>query len=100
MAYLQQQDDCFRREYGELAADCEAESPWATEAIGSQPEAVNLWIGNGASDTWFHKDHYENLYVVVAGEKRFLLLPPTDVHRMYVGEYPAARYRLCEVRGY
>jgi len=25
-----------------------------------------------------HKDHYENLYCVVSGEKHFTLLPPTD----------------------
>lgn len=25
-----------------------------------------------------HKDHYENLYCVVSGEKRFLLHPPSD----------------------
>lgn len=25
-----------------------------------------------------HKDHYENLYCVVSGEKNFILLPPTD----------------------
>lgn len=25
-----------------------------------------------------HKDHYENLYCVVSGEKHFVLLPPTD----------------------
>ncbi|KAH6774349.1 2-oxoglutarate and oxygenase superfamily protein [Perilla frutescens var. hirtella] len=92
VAYLQQQNDCFRREYGALAADCEEHVPWATEALGCSPEAVNLWVGNSYSETSFHKDHYENLYVVITGEKRFLLLPPTDFHRMYVREYPAATY--------
>lgn len=92
MAYLQQQNDCFRREYGPLAADCEEHIPWASEALGCSPEAVNLWVGNHLSETSFHKDHYENLYVVIAGEKRFLLLPPTDVHRMYIREYQAANY--------
>uniref|UniRef100_A0A2P2JCA7 JmjC domain-containing protein n=3 Tax=Rhizophora mucronata TaxID=61149 RepID=A0A2P2JCA7_RHIMU len=92
VAYLQQQNDCFRTEYSELAQDCEAHIPWATEALGCLPEAVNLWIGNHLSQTWFHKDHYENLYAVVSGEKHFLLLPPTDVHRMYIGNYPAAHY--------
>ncbi|EPS68713.1 phospholipase-like protein, partial [Genlisea aurea] len=92
VAYLQQQNDCFRSEYGPLAADCEDHVPWATEALGCSPEAVNLWVGTDASETSFHKDHYENLYVVIAGEKRFLLLPPTEVHRMYITDYPAARY--------
>ncbi|KAG8382051.1 hypothetical protein BUALT_Bualt05G0036300 [Buddleja alternifolia] len=92
VAYLQQQNDCFRSEYAPLAADCEAHIPWASEAIGCSPEAVNLWIGNNLSETSFHKDHYENLYVVISGEKRFVLLPPTDVHRMYIRDYPAAQY--------
>ncbi|KAI3453896.1 hypothetical protein Pfo_010559 [Paulownia fortunei] len=91
VAYLQQQNDCFRSEYGALAGDCEENIPWASEALGCLPEAVNLWVGNHLSETSFHKDHYENLYVVITGEKRFLLLPPTDVHRMYIRRYPAAR---------
>ncbi|PIN06769.1 hypothetical protein CDL12_20672 [Handroanthus impetiginosus] len=96
VAYLQQQNDCFRSEYGALAADCEEQIQWATEAVGALPEAVNLWVGNQFSETSFHKDHYENLYVVITGEKKFLLLPPTDVHRMYIHEYPAAQYRYHE----
>ncbi|CAK9179427.1 unnamed protein product [Ilex paraguariensis] len=92
VAYLQQQNDCFRSEYSSLAADCESDIHWASEAIGCLPEAVNLWIGNHLSETSFHKDHYENIYAVITGEKHFLLLPPTDVHRMYIRDYPAAHY--------
>jgi jumonji domain-containing protein 7 len=97
VAYAQQQNDCFRSEYSALSSDCESHIPWATEAIGSLPEAVNLWIGNHRSVTSFHKDHYENLYAVVSGEKHFLLLPPTDFHRMYIKDYPAARYSYSQV---
>ncbi|KAE9613203.1 putative transcription factor & chromatin remodeling &Metalloenzymes JmjC family [Lupinus albus] len=92
VAYAQHQNDCFRTEYSALANDCDSHIPWATHAIGAMPEAVNLWIGNEHSQTSFHKDHYENLYAVVTGEKHFLLLPPTDVHRMYIREYPVANY--------
>ncbi|XP_061341761.1 lysine-specific demethylase JMJ32 [Gastrolobium bilobum] len=92
VAYAQHQNDCFRSEYSSLAADCDPHISWATEALGSMPEAVNLWIGNQHSQTSFHKDHYENLYAVVTGEKHFLLLPPTDVHRLYIRHYPAATY--------
>ncbi|MQM02159.1 hypothetical protein Taro_034921 [Colocasia esculenta] len=96
VAYAQEQNDCFRtaEEYGSsaLAADVEGDVTWATAALGCAPEAVNLWVGSGRSETSFHKDHYENLYAVVTGEKHFLLLPPTDVHRLYVRPYPAARY--------
>ena len=97
VAYAQQQNDCFRSEYSSLAADCDPHLGWATEAIGSEPEAVNLWIGNQHSQTSFHKDHYENLYAVVTGEKHFILLPPTDVHRLYIRQYPAATYTYSSV---
>ncbi|XWS71277.1 hypothetical protein CRYUN_Cryun03dG0124700 [Craigia yunnanensis] len=97
--YLQQQNDCFRTEYRELESDCDGHISWASEALGCLPEAVNLWIGNHLSETSFHKDHYENLYAVVSGEKHFLLLPPTDVQRMYIKEYPAARYSYSEESG-
>lgn len=92
VAYLQQQNDCFRDEYSVLGSDCDEHIAWASEALGCYPEAVNLWIGNQLSETSFHKDHYENLYTVVSGHKHFLLLPPTDVHRMYIRQYPAAHY--------
>lgn len=100
VAYLQQQNDCFRTEYSMVASDCDGDIAWATEALGCSPEAVNLWIGTDLSVTSFHKDHYENLYAVVSGVKHFLLLPPTEVHRLYVQEYPAANYsyhRVCEI---
>lgn len=84
-------------EYTALEGDCDAEIGWASEAIGCGPEAVNLWIGNELSETSFHKDHYENIYAVVTGEKHFLLLPPTDVHRMYIRNYPAAQYKYSQV---
>ena len=93
VAYLQQQNDCFSSEFAALAGDADAEIAWASEALGCKPEAVNLWIGSPESVTSFHKDHYENLYAVVSGEKHFTLVPPTDVHRMYVREYPTAHYK-------
>ncbi|CAN8277885.1 unnamed protein product [Cochlearia groenlandica] len=92
VAYLQQQNDCLRTEYSTVVSDCDGDVDWATEAIGCSPEAVNLWIGNDLSVTSFHKDHYENLYAVVYGEKHFLLLPPTDVHRLYLRPFPVANY--------
>lgn len=98
VAYLQEQNDCFRNEYFDLGQDCDDHIPWASEALGCLPEAVNLWIGNECSVTSFHKDHYENLYAVISGEKHFVLLPPTDVHRMYIREYPAAQYHYSRVR--
>ena len=34
------------------------------------------------------QDHYENLYVVVAGSKTFTLKPPSSVHQMHLQRYP------------
>ncbi|XP_068650907.1 lysine-specific demethylase JMJ32 [Aristolochia californica] len=99
VAYAQEQNDCFRSEYSPLVPDVESHIPWASEALGCRPEAVNLWIGNHRSETSFHKDHYENLYAVISGEKHFVLLPPTDAHRMYVREYPAACYNFSQETG-
>ncbi|KAJ7548776.1 hypothetical protein O6H91_07G026400 [Diphasiastrum complanatum] len=93
VAYAQHQNNCFLSEFGLLASDAEVHIPWATEAFGGLPEAVNLWIGNEKGVTSFHKDHYENMYVMVAGEKHFTLLPPVDVHRLYVRSYPSASFK-------
>ncbi|KAJ1386852.1 Cupin-like domain [Sesbania bispinosa] len=38
------------------------------------------------------------LYAVITGEKHFLLLPPTDVHRLYIRDYPAATYNSSDTR--
>ncbi|MCO5593793.1 hypothetical protein L7F22_047810 [Adiantum nelumboides] len=92
VAYAQEQNGCFLSEYSALSADAETHLSWATEALGCLPEAVNLWIGNEKAVTSFHKDHYENLYAVIAGEKHFTLLPPTDVDRLYIRQYPSACY--------
>ncbi|KAL3636778.1 hypothetical protein CASFOL_019077 [Castilleja foliolosa] len=69
---VRQQNDCFRGEYGPLAADCDEHVPWVTEVLGWLPEAVNLWIGNDLSETSFHKDHYENIYFTLKANLELL----------------------------
>ncbi|CAI5975992.1 unnamed protein product, partial [Closterium sp. NIES-65] len=87
----------FRTEFAALAADADEHVGFATAALGGNlPEAVNLWIGDERAVTSWHKDHYENFYVVVTGRKTFRLLPPLDVFRMRVREYPAAKYWRAE----
>jgi hypothetical protein len=39
-----------------------------------------------------HLLQYENLYCVVRGKKTFHLLPPTELYRMHLQLYPAARF--------
>lgn len=50
--------------------------PFAEDALGRPPDAVNLWLGASSSFTSLHKDPYENIYVVLRGKKIFHLLPP------------------------
>ena len=97
--YIQHQNGSFASEFAALASDADPHIPWASDALGMRPDAVNLWIGDERAATSWHKDHYENLYAVVTGRKIFRLLPPLDVHRMGVREYPAAHYWRETVRG-
>jgi jumonji domain-containing protein 7 len=79
---------------GLLLDDVEGgELPFAREAFGLAPDAVNFWMGDGGATTTLHKDHYENIYCVIAGQKRFLLVPPTDVNHLRVARLPVAQYR-------
>ena len=51
------------------------------------------------SCTSFHKDHYENIFVVIAGEKEFHLLPPHEGFRLSSRTYRAATFKATEDRG-
>ena len=42
--------------------------------------------------TSLHKDHYENMYCVLAGEKEFILFPPTDYPFLDERPYRASQY--------
>ncbi|XP_076983662.1 bifunctional peptidase and (3S)-lysyl hydroxylase JMJD7 isoform X2 [Tamandua tetradactyla] len=76
--YVQKQCSNLPTELPQLLPDLESHVPWASEALGKMPDAVNFWLGEAAAVTSLHKDHYENLYCVVLGEKHFLLHPPSD----------------------
>lgn len=90
--YLSKQNDSLREELPVLAADVPPAVPLGVEAFGNDPEAVNLWIGDFRSTSSCHKDHYENLYVVVRGEKVFTLLPPAAIPFLYERKCPPARF--------
>jgi jumonji domain-containing protein 7 len=55
-------------------------------------DAVNLWIGNSRSVTALHRDNYENIYVQIIGEKRFVLLSPVEVGCVGEKLFPSASY--------
>jgi jumonji domain-containing protein 7 len=48
--------------------DAAADLPWATEALGGPPDAVNFWAGDERAVTSFHKDHYGALQCPMAGD--------------------------------
>ncbi|KAL6075674.1 JmjC domain-containing protein 7 [Balamuthia mandrillaris] len=78
--YIQHQNGNFSKDFSKLWRDIEEDIEWVTEALGMPPDVVNFWMGDDRSVSSLHKDHYENLYVVIAGEKLFTLYPPTDMY--------------------
>lgn len=77
--YVQKQNSNLTSEFEELCKEAACDIPWATEAFGRNPDAVNFWMGDKRAVTSMHKDHYENLYCVISGTKVFTLLPPSDL---------------------
>ncbi|KAG0035662.1 JmjC domain-containing protein 7 [Podila clonocystis] len=90
--YIQLQNGNLMTEYEELMDDVPASIPFASEALGKEPDAVNFWYGDERSTTSLHKDHYENLYSVIAGRKIFTLIPPTEQFCLHEKQYIAATY--------
>lgn len=44
--YIQRQNSNFIHSFRKLWPDAETEIPWASEAFGKQPDAVNFWMGD------------------------------------------------------
>jgi peptidyl-lysine (3S)-dioxygenase / protease len=91
--YLSQQNNNLINSFPELLDDVESSFPLGDAVFGSPPEAVNLWIGDERSTSSLHKDHFENLYVVISGEKIFTLFPPTDIQFLGETTFPTKRYQ-------
>lgn len=91
--YIQKQNGNFTDEFSEINSDAATELSWATDAFGKSPDAVNFWMGDSRAVTSLHKDHYENLYCVISGEKTFTLYPPTDLPYIPYGDYRQACYK-------
>ncbi|XP_057300211.1 bifunctional peptidase and (3S)-lysyl hydroxylase JMJD7-like [Hydractinia symbiolongicarpus] len=98
--YLQKQNNSFLEEFAELIPDAALDIPWATEAFGKLPDAINFWMGDERSITSMHKDPYENIYAVVRGSKTFILHPPTDLPCIPYELYKVARYKQDRNGGY
>ncbi|ESK96003.1 jmjc domain-containing protein 7 [Moniliophthora roreri MCA 2997] len=83
-------------EYQPLRIDVPSQVSWCTEALDRNPDAVNIWIGDGGSVSSIHSDPYENIYTVVRGVKHFTLLPPTEGWCLEERMYPHATYTRSE----
>jgi jumonji domain-containing protein 7 len=80
-----------------LLEDIEPTLPLVHELFGDcGPEAINLWIGDERAVSSLHKDHFENMYAVISGEKSFTLFPPTDLAFFPEEVFPTCRYQLSE----
>ncbi|KAF8470130.1 cupin-like domain-containing protein [Kalaharituber pfeilii] len=89
--YAQSQNDNLHGEFSCLLPDIIEEIPWAS-ALGA-PEAINLWIGNSRSTSALHKDNYENLYCMISGIKKFVLISPLEVACVRERTLPSATYK-------
>uniref|UniRef100_A0A8D0HI61 Jumonji domain containing 7 n=1 Tax=Sphenodon punctatus TaxID=8508 RepID=A0A8D0HI61_SPHPU len=94
--YVQKQCSNLTEEFPELIGDVEPDIQWMSETLGKNPDAVNFWLGESTAVTSLHKDHYENLYCVISGEKHFLLHPPSDRPFIPYGLYSPATYQISE----
>ncbi|XP_063354258.1 bifunctional peptidase and (3S)-lysyl hydroxylase JMJD7 [Pelmatolapia mariae] len=90
--YVQKQCSNLLQELPELTADVQPHIAWMSTALGKLPDAVNFWLGEANAITSMHKDHYENLYCVISGEKHFVLMPPTDRPFIPYGLFQPAVY--------
>ena len=109
--YYSRQNDCLRDELSLLwnatmkdghrclfprsfswAEEAFFSSPMSSSSDGMRPDAINLWIGDERAVSSTHKDHYENLFYVLSGEKVFTLYPPSDVPFLYEQEVMSGRF--------
>jgi hypothetical protein len=99
VVYYSRQNDCLRTddELQDLQHMFPSGIEWASEVFQSPLEAVNLWMGNQASVSSMHKDHYENLFYVASGEKIFTVCPPADVPFLYEHvQYPQGTFQVSQ----
>ncbi|RYG51136.1 cupin-like domain-containing protein [archaeon] len=88
--YVSFQNDNLRSQAPQLLKDI-GNVPFAPWKL-AEAEAVNLWVGDERNTSSCHKDHYENLYAVIQGEKVFSLFPPHDILWLYEQPCVSARY--------
>ncbi|XP_050411134.1 bifunctional peptidase and (3S)-lysyl hydroxylase Jmjd7 [Patella vulgata] len=91
--YIQKQNSNLTDEFTEILKDVDCNLKIGEEAFGKQPDAVNFWMGDGRAVTSMHRDHYENMYCVISGWKKFILIPPTDLPYIPYEDYPTGIFK-------
>lgn len=94
--YMQKQNNNFQTEFRSSLLWSDVPNnieKWGIEVFNVQPDAINIWMGDDSAYSSLHKDHYENLYCVVKGQKNFTLLPPADIYFLNQTEYPSGRFK-------
>ncbi|CAK4034396.1 Hypothetical predicted protein [Lecanosticta acicola] len=90
--YAQPQNDSLRLEYPILFPDVPDDISFFTQALETEIDGINFWLGNDRSTTSLHKDNYENCYVQIRGQKHFTLLPPVCMPCVNETALPFARF--------
>ncbi|KAG7351813.1 cupin-like domain containing protein [Nitzschia inconspicua] len=111
--YYSRQNDCLRKEMdplwnwkspfdeGSTSNVFPRSIEWAEQAFTGTnrghthrgPDAVNLWMGDERAVSAMHKDHYENLFYVLSGEKVFSLCPPADAPFLYERQVVSGQFQ-------
>ena len=77
VSYIQKQNNNLNEEFSILKSDIPNNvEEFFSKLFNKNPDASNIWIGTKESVTSMHKDNYENIFVVIKGEKHFTLIPP------------------------
>ena len=93
VCYIQKQNNNLNDEFSVLKTDILPNVlEFFSEFFKKDPDASNLWIGTKESVTSLHKDNYENIFVVVKGEKHFTLIPPIYYPFMHPSYYKDSRW--------
>eukprot|EP00966_Prymnesium_polylepis_P239108 5530270-Prymnesium_polylepis.1 len=90
--YASHQNSSLETEFQPLWDEVERSLGWADAAFGRPPAAANFWMGEDAARTSVHADLFDNVYVVLRGEKNFTLLPPPEGHALGRRPYRAATW--------
>jgi peptidyl-lysine (3S)-dioxygenase / protease len=96
VCYLQSQNsNLTSTPLAPLLEDLPSNFDFAEEVLG-EPDARNIWIGDERSVTSVHRDPYENLYLVLKGQKTFRLWAPVDEVLMPTKKVATGRYTCTE----